>query len=81
MLDVKMEGNKAIIDVRANVLRGEHPKDEVLDYVQKATEGTIFEIHLPLRGEPMVNLFKSIGMNAYIEELGPEHFRIITKKL
>lgn len=80
MLDVKIEGNKAIIDVRENVLRGEHPRDEVLDYVQKAAEGMTFEIHLPLRGEPMVNLFKSKGMNAYIEELGPEHFRIIVEK-
>ncbi len=81
MLDVKMEGNKAIIDVREKVLRGEHPKDEVLDYVQKASEKTSFEIHLPLRGEPMVQLLKSIGMSAYIEEIGPEHFRIIAEKI
>ncbi len=80
MLDVKIEGNKAIIDVRENVLRGEHPKNKVLDYIQKAPAGTTFEIHLPLRGEPMVHLLKSIGMNAYIEELGPEHFRIVAEK-
>jgi hypothetical protein len=80
MLNVKMHGNVAIIDVRENVLRGEHPKNEVLDFVQKANEGTTFEIHLPLRGEPMVNLLQSIGLNAYIEELGPEHFRIIAEK-
>lgn len=80
MLNVTMEGNKAIIDVRENVLRGEHPKDLVLNFVQAATEVTNFEIHLPLRGEPMVNLLQSIGLNAYIEELGPEHFRIVAEK-
>ncbi|OIJ15246.1 amino acid decarboxylase [Anaerobacillus arseniciselenatis] len=79
MLDVKMEGNKAIIDVREKVLRGEHPKDEVLQFVKNAPEGTTFEIHLPLRGEPMVQLLKSNGLNAYIEELAPEHFRIIAE--
>ncbi|MCT8137824.1 amino acid decarboxylase [Anaerobacillus sp. CMMVII] len=80
MLNVKMENNVAIIDVRENVLRGEHPKDKVLEFVQKAEAGTSFEIHLPLRGEPMVMLLQSIGMSAYIEEVGPEHFRIIAEK-
>ena len=81
MLDVKMEGNKAIIDVRENVRRGEHPKNLVLDFVQNAPGGTSFEIHLPLRGEPMVHLLQSEGLTAYIEELGPEHFRIVAEKL
>lgn len=80
MLDVKVEGTVAIIDVRENVLRGEHPKNEVLEYVQNAKEVTRFEIHLPLKGEPMVALLQSIGLNAYIEELGPEHFRITAEK-
>ncbi|QOY35391.1 amino acid decarboxylase [Anaerobacillus isosaccharinicus] len=80
MLDVKVQGTTAIIDVRENVLRGEHPKNEVLEYVKNAKEVTRFEIHLPLKGEPMVALLQSIGLDAYIEELGAEHFRIIAKK-
>jgi hypothetical protein len=80
MLDTKVQGNVAIIDVREKVLRGEHPKNEVLEYVQKAKEITRFEIHLPLKGEPLVALLQSVGLNAYIEELGPEHFRIIAEK-
>jgi hypothetical protein len=80
MLDTKVQGNVAIIDVREKVLRGEHPKNEVLEYVQKAKEVSRFEIHLPLKGEPLVALLQSVGLNAYIEELGPEHFRIIAEK-
>lgn len=80
MLNVVIEGNKAVIDVRENVLRGEHPKNEVLNFVQTSPDVTSFEIHLPLRGEPMVLLLQSIGLNAYIEELGPEHFRIVAQR-
>lgn len=81
MLDVKHEGNKAIIDVRAKILAGEHPRGEILDYVQTAQEGTIFEIHLPKRAEPLVNALNSLGMNATIDEVEPGHFRILAVKL
>lgn len=81
MLNVKMEDNKAIIDVREKILNGEHPKNEILEYVQKAPKETVFEIHLPLRAEPLVTALTSVGMTATISELAPEHFRIIGVKL
>lgn len=81
MLNVKMEGNKAIIDVRENILNGEHPKNKILNYVQKAPKGTVFEIHLPLRAEPLVTALSALGMSAIINEIAPEHFRIMAVKL
>lgn len=81
MLAVKHEGNKAIIDVREKILAGEHPRNEILEYVQTAPEGTIFEIHLPKRAEPLVNALNSIGMNATISEIEPGHFRILAVNL
>lgn len=81
MLDVKLEGSKAIIDVREKILKGEHPRNEILDYVTKSPAGTIFEIHLPLRAQPLINALSALGMNAIINELGPQHFRIMAVKL
>ncbi|EKN63227.1 amino acid decarboxylase [Schinkia azotoformans] len=81
MLDVKLEGNKAIIDVRENIKRGEHPRGEILDYVKQTPAGTIFEIHLPLYAQPLINALSALGMNAIINELGPEHYRIMAVKI
>jgi len=81
MLDVKLEGNKVIIDVRERILKGEHPRNEILEYVKKAQNGTIFEIHLPLRAQPLINALSTLGMNAIINELGPQHYRIMAVKI
>lgn len=81
MLDIKVEGNKAIIDVRENILRGEHPRGEILDYVKNSPNGTIFEIHLPLRPQPLINALSALGMNAIINEIGPQHFRLMAVKI
>ncbi len=81
MLDVKLEGNKAIIDVRENIKRGEHPRGKILDYVKQAPAGTIFEIHLPLYAQPLINALSELGMNAIINELGPQHYRIMAVKI
>ena len=47
MSSFQMEGKKAVIDIRERVLKGEHPRREILNYVREASVGTIFEIHLP----------------------------------
>lgn len=80
MLNVQIEGNTAIIDVREKIQNGEHPRNEILDYVKKAPTGTVFEIHLPLRAEPLVTVLTTLGMTAIINELAPEHYRIMAVK-
>ena len=35
------------MDIRERVLKGEHPRREILNFVKSAPVGTIFEIHLP----------------------------------
>ncbi|WP_261178768.1 hypothetical protein [Anaerobacillus sp. CMMVII] len=52
-----------------------------MDYIKKAPVGTIFEVHLPFRAEPLVTALTSLGMTAIISELAPEHFRLMAVKI
>jgi hypothetical protein len=77
----QMDGKKAIIDVRERVLKGEHPRKEILDYIKAAPVGTVFEIHIPHRGEPLIAGFQAMGMNVIVKEIEPGHFLLTTVKL
>jgi hypothetical protein len=81
MSSFQIEGQRAVIDIRERVLKGEHPRREILNFVKTAPVGTIFEIHLPHRGEPLVATFQSLGMNAIVNEVEPEHFRLMAIKM
>lgn len=81
MLDVKIDGQRAIIDVRERVKKGEHPKNEIFEYVKQAPVGTIFEIHMPHKGEPLIAGLSNFGMNVIANEIEPGHFRLMTVKL
>lgn len=81
MLNFQIEEKRAILDIRERVLKGEHPRREILDFVKSSPIGTIFEIHLPHRAEPLVASFQSLGMNAIVNEIEPGHFRLMAIKL
>lgn len=81
MLDVQMEGTKAVIDVRKRIMNGEHPRNEIFDYVKQADLGTIFEIHVPHEAPPLHNGLKGFGLNVVVDELEPGHFRMVAVKL
>ncbi|MCC2685229.1 MAG: amino acid decarboxylase [Paenibacillaceae bacterium] len=81
MLQVEKAGNVAKLDVREKVLRGEHPKNEIFDFVRQAAAGTIIEIHMPHKAQPIVAGLQSMGINAIVSELGPQHYRIMCIKL
>ncbi|MDP4083372.1 MAG: amino acid decarboxylase [Bacillota bacterium] len=81
MQNVKMEGKRAIVDVRERILKGEHPRKEIMDFVKASPVGTIFEIHIPHRGEPLIAGLESLGMNVIANELEPGHFRLMAVKL
>ncbi|OZU88965.1 amino acid decarboxylase [Virgibacillus indicus] len=81
MLDVKFEGKKAVIDVRERILNGEHPRNEIFEYVKQASIGTIFEIHVPKRAQPLVNGLESFGLNVIVNEIGPAHYMLVAAKL
>lgn len=72
---------KAVMDIRERIARGEHPRREILNFVKAAPVGTIFEIHLPHRGEPLIGSLQSLGMNVIVNELEPMHFRLMAIKL
>ncbi|MDQ1147465.1 hypothetical protein QE429_004292 [Bacillus sp. SORGH_AS 510] len=72
---------KAILDVRERIAKGEHPRREILNFIKAAPIGTIFEIHLPHRGEPLIATIQSLGMNVIVNEIEPMHFRLMAVKL
>ncbi|WP_026564470.1 hypothetical protein [Bacillus sp. UNC41MFS5] len=72
---------KAVMDIRERIAKGEHPRREILNFVREAPIGTIFEIHLPHRGEPLIASLQSLGMNVIVNEVEPMHFRLMAIKL
>ena len=72
---------KVVMDVRERVVKGEHPRREILNFLKAAPVGTIFEIHLPHRGEPLIANLQSFGMNVIVNEIAPMHFRLMAVKL
>lgn len=72
---------KAVLDVRERVAKGEHPRREILNFIKAAPIGTIFEIHLPHRGEPLITTLQSFGMNVIVNEIDQMHFRLMAVKL
>ena len=72
---------KAVMDIRERIAKGEHPRREIMNFVKAAPVGTIFEIHLPHRGEPLIASLQSFGMNVIVNEMEPMHFRLMAIKL
>lgn len=81
MLNIQRDGERAIIDIRENIARGEHPKNHVFQFVKEAPIGTIIEIHVPFRAEPLIAALSSFGLNVIVDELEAEHFRLMAVKL
>lgn len=80
MLNVQREGKKAIIDARELIKQGIHPRGEIIEFIKEAELGTIIEIHLPLPGQPLVAAVEQLGLNAVVNEIAPEHYRILILK-
>lgn len=81
MQNFQIDGKKAVIDVRERIAKGEHPRREILNFIKSAPVGTVIEIHLPHRGEPLIASLQSLGMNVIVNELEPMHFRLMAVKL
>lgn len=81
MLDVKLEGKRTLIDLRERILKGDHPRNEVFDYVKDAPVGTVFEIHLPHQAQPLVGGLERLGLNVVTDQLEQGHFRMVAVKL
>lgn len=81
MLEVEYRNKVAVIDLRERINRGEHPKREVLEFVQEAQLGTVIELHVPHPAKPLVLGLESIGVPAIMNELGPAHYRIMCVKM
>lgn len=81
MSNLQVDGKRVIMDVRERIAKGEHPRREILNTVKSSPVGTIFEIHLPHRADPLIANLQSLGMNVLVTELEPMHFRLMAVKL
>ena len=81
MLDVKTEGNRAIMDLRESIKGGAHPRFAVFEYVKAAPVGTVFEIHVPRRPIPLIKGLEDLGMKVVIDTIAEGHVRVVTAKL
>lgn len=80
MIDVKQDGNRSIIDVRENIKNGQHPRNDIFEYVKSAPNGTIIEIHLPFVAGPLIEGLKSMGLNVTVKELAEDHVLVMAVK-
>lgn len=81
MGNIELDGKRAILDYRERILKGEHPRQEIVDFVRTAPVGTIIEIHIPHYGQPLIAGLEAMGMNVIVNELERGHFRLMTVKL
>ena len=80
LINVHMDGKRAIIDLRQAILEGQHPRFEVFEYVKKADVGTTFEIHTPRVPKPLIKGLEDLGLNVTLDEIEADHIRIFTVK-
>lgn len=76
-----MDGKRAIMDLRPQILAGEHPRGAVFEYVKESEVGTIFEIHTPRVPKPLIKGLEDMGLNVIVDELEPDHIRVVTVKV
>jgi len=77
---VKLEGNLAVIDVRQQALKKEHPSDKVLDYIRQAPSHTVFEIHVPHMAQPLVEKLEDLGMEVSRNKIETNHYYLVVTK-
>lgn len=74
LLKVSHDGPHLIIDAREAIRQGRHPRAEILTMVQEAPAGTICEMHLPHRPEPLIGALQQIGFNVTVSQPEPGDF-------
>ncbi len=82
MIDIapKIDGNHIFIDVREIIRKGMHPRGEILKAVREAPSGSVIEIHVPHRTQPLIAAMEDMGLNVAVTEIEPGDIRILTAK-
>jgi uncharacterized protein (DUF2249 family) len=76
----KIDGNHILIDVRDIIRKGMHPRGEILQVVREARTGSVIEIHVPHRTQPLIKAIEDMGLKVAVTEVEPGDFRILTAK-
>ncbi len=82
MIDIspKIDGNHILIDVREIIRKGMHPRGEILQVVRDAPKGSVIEIHVPHRTQPLIAAMENLGLKVAVTEVEPGDIRILTAK-
>ncbi len=81
MIELQRDGNHIVIDVREQIQRGMHPRGEIIKAIEEAPIGTIIDIHVPHRTQPLIASVEAMGLHVVVEELDMRHFRLRTLKM
>lgn len=63
LLQIEREESRLIIDARTAIRAGYHPRNEILLLVGDAPVGTVCEVHVPHRTEPLIAAIEEMGLN------------------
>lgn len=80
LLNIQMDGNRSIIDVREAIKGGAHPRFEIVDYVKQAPINTIVEVHVPRYAKPLIKDLEKLGLVVEVIKRHAEHYLVITEK-
>jgi hypothetical protein len=75
LLTIQKEDSHLVIDAREAIRSGHHPRHEILTLVKDAPAGTLCEIHVPHRTQPLIAALEGLGLNVAVSEVEPFHFR------
>lgn len=81
MSNVQNESKHVVFDLRERILTGEHPRNEMFEYMKQAPVGTVALIHTPRRPNPLIKGLEQLGMKVTVDEVEPGNFRVTTEKL
>lgn len=80
LLNVQLDGKRAIIDVRELIKHGGHPRFAIFDYVREAPVNTVVEVHVPRYAKPLIKGLEVMGLIVDVKEIDSGHFKVITEK-
>lgn len=74
LLQIDKQPNHWSIDARDAITSGHHPRQAIVSVVKEAPSGTLCEVHLPHRAEPLMSALKGLGLNVTVSQASPGHW-------
>lgn len=81
MLEITTTESKVVIDARAAILSGSHPRHEIFALIEQASKDAQFEIHVPRRPVPLIKGLEQRGYDVKVMEIDNAHFQLDVRNL